>query len=372
VTVRLEALRKIARVGRPSRCGLAVVAAVALGIVLSGCGSSSKSAAKHEKKSLAGKQATFVIFDTGQQSQFSNAFVDPVVRRTGLKVAFDAPTDYAKLQAQVQAKNVSWTVLEADPWWALGNCGTLIQRISVPVPGSPPKFPSGACGTPGDTFAFIVAYNGKSFRAHPPQGWKDFFDVKRFPGKRAVWGSYALNGALEGALLADGVPPNQLYPLDVERALGKLRSIKKDLVFYDQPGQAVQMMQAGTVAMAVVPSTQGYDQTQQGGSFKPIWNQALLSWDAYIVPVGANRAVARALLTQIASASGQATLAQAGAYGVTNPNARPKLSQAQEAWNPSGEVGGKRNEDQTIPFGQSYYAAHSNEVIQKWTNFVSG
>src|SRR5262245_14202723 len=90
---------------------------------VSACGSSSKSSSTTSTgaQSLAGKQATFVIFDTGQQSQFSKAFVRPVEDRTGLKVAFDAPTDYAKLQAQVQAKNVNWTVIEADPWWALGN-----------------------------------------------------------------------------------------------------------------------------------------------------------------------------------------------------------------------------------------------------------
>jgi putative spermidine/putrescine transport system substrate-binding protein len=321
---------------------------------------------------LNGKTATFVIFDTGQKSQFSEAFTDPVAKRTGLRVVFDAPTDYAKLQAQVEAKNVTWTVAEADPWWALGHCGKLIQKLKVTVPGSPPRFPSGACGTPGDTFAFVLAYDGKRFGSDPPRGWKDFFDLQKYPGKRAVWGSYALNGALEGALLADGVPPSRLYPLDIDRALNKLQTIKSDIVFYDQPGQAVQMMQASSVAMAVIPSAQGYDQEQQGGSFDPVWNQALLSWDAYIVPIGADRSAARALLEQIASASGQATLAENLAYGVTNPDAKPKLSKAQKRWNPSGEIDGKSNEAQTVPFGQSWYANHANEVIQKWTNFVSG
>lgn len=352
---------------RAATAATVILAATAL----AACGSSSSSSSSGSG-SLKGKQATFVIFDTGQQEQFAKAFVDPVEAKTGLDVTFDAPTDYAKLQAQVQSGSVTWTTLEADPWWAEGHCGKLIERINVKVPGSPPNFPSGPCGTPGDTFAFIDAYNSDQFKSNPPSSWADFFNTSKYPGKRAIWGSYALNGALEGALLADGVSPSDLYPLDVNRALDKLATIKSDLVFYDQPGQAVQMMESGDVAFAIVPSTQGYDQAQAGGSFKPIWNQALLSWDSYIVPKGADTAAAKALLNQIAKPEAQATLAEQGSYGVTNPNAKPKLNGKQLEWSPSGSIGGKSNQSEAIPFGQSYYAKHSDQVIQAWTNFVSG
>lgn len=349
----------------------AVATACVTAVCITACGSSSDNNSG-SSGSLNGKSATLTIFDTTQEDQFNNGFVDPVEAKTGLKVAYDAPTDYAKLQAQAQSGNASWTVVEADPWWTEGNCGKLIQKLTVKPENAPAEFDSGPCGLPGDTWAFMYMYNGKQFGSNPPSGWKDFFNTTKFPGKRAVWGSYALNGVLEGALLADGVPPDQLYPLDVNRALKKLSTIKDDLVYYDQAGQAVQMMQSGSAAMVAASTSQGYDQAQQGGSFKPVWNQALLSWDAYIVPNGADTQAANALLKQIASADGQAKFAETGGNGVVNTAAKPKQSALQNEWSPSGSIGGKSNEGQTIPFGNKYYSTHSDQVIQDWTNFVSG
>ena len=57
-----------------------------------------------------------------------------------------------------------------------------------------------------------------------PLSWADFWNVKDFPGKRALpdYASYAL----PLALLADGVKPENLYPLDVDRAFASLQKIK--------------------------------------------------------------------------------------------------------------------------------------------------
>jgi putative spermidine/putrescine transport system substrate-binding protein len=353
------------------------VCALTLAVGAAACGGSGKSGSNSGTTttsggSLKGKTLTFTIFDTTQEPQFNRAWVKPLEAQTGVKIAYDAPTDYAKLQAQVQNHNVSWDVIEADPWWTEGNCGTLLQPITVTVPNLPSTLSSGRCGLSGDTWAFLYMYNGKQFKTNPPTTWNDFFDTTKYPGKRAVWGSYALNGVLEGALLADGVSPDHLYPLDVKRAINKLKTIKSSLVFYDQAGQAVQMMESGNAAMVAATTSQGYNQAEAGGSFKPVWNQALLSWDAYIVPKGADMATASALLKKIASAEGQSVFAATGGNGVTNPAAKPKQSVLQQVWSPSGSIDGKSNQAQTIPFGQSYYAKNSNSVIQAWTAFVSG
>ena len=68
-----------------------------------------------------------------------------------------------------------------------------------------------------------------SSRTTPPQSWADFFDTEKFPGKRAL--RKGPRQALEFALMADGVPLDQIYatlatPEGVDRAFKKLDSIR--------------------------------------------------------------------------------------------------------------------------------------------------
>ena len=58
-----------------------------------------------------------------------------------------------------------------------------------------------------------------------PSSWADFWDVKKFPGNRSLCLSDSPR-TLIFALLADGVPRDQLYPLDIDRAFKKLDQIK--------------------------------------------------------------------------------------------------------------------------------------------------
>ena len=67
-------------------------------------------------------------------------------------------------------------------------------------------------------YSMALAYNTEATGGVAPTGWADFFDLEKFPGKRGVM-DYSVGGIFEIALLADGVPPDQLYPLDLDRAI---------------------------------------------------------------------------------------------------------------------------------------------------------
>ena len=74
-------------------------------------------------------------------------------------------------------------------------------------------------------WSYNLAYNTKTFPAgRRPTTWADLFDTRKFPGKRTMLDQPTAN--LEAALMADGVAPSDLYPLDVERALRKIDTIK--------------------------------------------------------------------------------------------------------------------------------------------------
>lgn len=97
-------------------------------------------------------------------------------------------------------------------------------------------------------YSTLLAYNTKKFPNGGPKTWADFWDVKKFPGKRALR-NYA-RPTLEIALLADGVPSDKLYPLDVERAYKKLEEIKPNVaVWWTSGAQSHQLLLDGEVDM---------------------------------------------------------------------------------------------------------------------------
>jgi putative spermidine/putrescine transport system substrate-binding protein len=83
-------------------------------------------------------------------------------------------------------------------------------------------------------WASAMAYRTDAFKTGGPQSWADFWDTGAFPGKRALQDNTADVPELEFALLADGVPVDQLYPLDVDRAFRVMDRIKSSVVkFWD-------------------------------------------------------------------------------------------------------------------------------------------
>jgi spermidine/putrescine-binding protein len=71
------------------------------------------------------------------------------------------------------------------------------------------------CAIPVLEYAFTIGYNTEVFADDHPTSWAEFFDTEKFPGKRGFW-KYATGAMFEAALLADGVAPEDLYPLDID------------------------------------------------------------------------------------------------------------------------------------------------------------
>ena len=58
-----------------------------------------------------------------------------------------------------------------------------------------------------------------------------------------------IQGQLEAVLLADGVKPEEIYPLDVDRAFKKLEPLLPNLIFWDAGAQSQQLFRDGEVVM---------------------------------------------------------------------------------------------------------------------------
>ncbi len=97
----------------------------------------------------------------------------------------------------------------------------------------------------------------------------------------------SIPGVPEGALLADGVAPDAVYPIDLDRALKKMNSIRKDTIFWTTGAQSQQLIESGQVDMALVWSGRAYSAVKNEAPFAPMWTQWMPEADTIAVPVGA-------------------------------------------------------------------------------------
>ena len=361
------------------RVGTALVTAAAVA-VLAACGgndssssSSATTATSGSSPNLSGKTAVMQTFGGDIDKAIKAHYTDPVDQATGLQTTIGNPTDYAKLTTQVKTQNVEWTTVQGDAFFSLANCGKLLESMKGKVDTSEidPKYLTDDCSIPGETYFYLPMYDANKFKSAPPSSWADFFDTKKYPGKRGVFGAYVFNGMLEGALIADGVPPDQLYPLDVERARKKIGSIKGDIKFYDSLAQATQLMESGEVAMIVDIPADGVKANQNGANFKPMWNQPMESWDAYFAPKGTNTEAAAALLQRVSTAEAQGGVASdSPTNGVTTKEnlAKAPTDPMVKEFSPNVDDHAKT----AIVLDQAWWAKNLDEVTTKWTDFVGG
>ncbi|MFB7455945.1 ABC transporter substrate-binding protein [Streptomyces sp. NPDC056188] len=316
-----------------------------------------------------GKELTFTSWGGGYQDAQESAVVTPWAKARGVDVLSDGPTDYSKLQAQVESGKTAWDVVTLEPFWAISHCGTLLDRIKgeVDTSGLPSEAVSD-CGIPFDVLSYVLVYDSSKFGDHPPTSWKDFFDTKKYPGKRGVW-NYAAGGQLEAAALADGVPMDHLYPLDVPRALKKLDTIRKDIAFFDTGAQQVQQMQSKEVVMSVAWSGRALDAVRTGAPFEPVWNGNLRMVDSLAVPKGsAHRDEAVDFIKYAVDTKAQKAFVQKYSYGPVNAAAKPELDATAEKFLPT--AAGHLSQGRYID--QNWWAKNFDTVSGEWTKWATG
>jgi putative spermidine/putrescine transport system substrate-binding protein len=168
---------------------------------------------------------------------------------------------------------------------------------------------------------YAQGYLPETFPDGGPQTWADFWDTEKFPGKRAVPGEY-FDFMLEAALLADGVSPEDLYPLDLDRAFAKLDELKPEMVFYTEYPQVQQLLTSGGAAVAFAPNGL-YAGLKNGGVDVTVsWDQAFVEANPFVVPVKApNPDATFALAEYMADPERQAEFAKRTNYGPASSEA---------------------------------------------------
>ena len=179
-------------------------------------------------------------------------------------------------------------------------------------------------------WASVMAYRTDAFNGRTLSTWADFWDTKTFPGGRALQHVDADLPELEFALLADGVPMDRLYPLDVDRAFRKLDEIKGSVrKFWDTGALPGVLLGRNEVVASSVWNGRLDDLIKQGQPLAYQWNGARRQSNGWAIPKGASNADAAYQLIDFSLRPDvQAHYAEIYPMGPVVPGAYQKLSGA--------------------------------------------
>lgn len=297
---------------------------------------------------------------TTQQAQQKH-WAKPFAAASGINVAMDGPTDYGKFKAMVESGNVNWDVVDVEGDFAYKAAKDgLLETIDLSkLKGLDPRFASpNSVGS--FYYSFVLGYNKSTFKGTAPSSWADLFDLKRFPGKRTLY-KWSAPGVLEIALLADGVPANKLYPLDVDRAFKKLDTIKSQIVWWSGGAQSQQLLASGEAPIGMFWNGRVNALQQSKAPVGMSWKQNLTAADMLVIPKGSkNKEAAMKFLAYATGPEAQAKFASETGYAPINLQAKSKMSPEAVKALPDQYGASQINLD------MRYWAEHRDEIAKRW------
>ncbi len=246
------------------------------------------------------EELTVVSWGGAYTASQVEAYQKPWIAKTGNTiVSEDYSGGLAEVKAQVEAGNVSWDVVDVELSDAIRGCdeGLLEPIDSSILPPAPDGTPAvddfipnalSECAVANIVWSTIFAYD--TTKMSGVNSIDDFFNLADFPGKRGLRKGPKAN--LEMALMADGVPADQVYdvlstPEGVDRAFAKLDTIKNDVVWWEAGAQPPQLLADGEVAMTTAYNGRIFNAAAaEGKPFAIVWDGQILDFDLWVIPKG--------------------------------------------------------------------------------------
>jgi putative spermidine/putrescine transport system substrate-binding protein len=251
---------------------------------------------------LSAESLTVVSWGGAYTRSQVKAYHEPFTKKTGIKInSEDYNGGIAQIKAQVESGNIKWDLVDLEPGDAARGCdeGLLVEidpTALSPAPDGTPAtedFLEGTimpCAIASIVWSTVYAYDDTKFPGAKPSSIADFFDTKKFPGKRSLRKSPLVN--LEWALMADGVPNNEIYEVlgteaGVDRAFKKLATIKDSVVWWEAGAQPPQLLADGEVAMASAYNGRLFSAiVKEKKPFVIVWDGQIWAIDTYAIVKG--------------------------------------------------------------------------------------
>jgi len=294
---------------------------------------------------VAAQDLTVATWGGAYEAAQQKAVFAPFTRATGQPVT---PVQYdGSVEAlRDRAASEGWDVIDMldDQARVACDAGLLLTLDArdllgdAALPDFTPQRPT-RCAVPQNVYARVMAYDERAFPGVKPTRIEDFFDTARFPGKRAL--QRGPDGILEWALLAEGVPPEQVYSLlstdrGLRLAFRKLDTIRDDILWWDDPAEPAQMLAEARAVMASGFNGRFFDLAARGvAPVDIVWDGRIIGTEVWAIPTATQSPeAARAFLAFALSPSAMARFSELIPYGPARASAFERIGLSPETGAP--------------------------------------
>jgi putative spermidine/putrescine transport system substrate-binding protein len=325
---------------------------------------------------IAADNITIASWGGAYQESQRQAYFTPFLKEGNKVTEEEHAGEIDKIRAMVESGTVTWDVIDLDTQTALAACAEgILEVVDWNKLGMDrTRFVGGDlqdCAVPTIIYATVIAYN-TTVLMDPPRTIADVFDLKKFPGKRGLQRNPFVN--LEWSLIADGVPPGDVYRVlatadGVERAFKKLGTIKNDIIWWEVGTQPARLLADGEVVMTSAWNNRIYNAiVTEKKPFAILWDQQGFDWDWWSIPKGT--AKLEAAYRFIAFASDPVRMAEQTryiAYGPANKDALPHVDPSIVPYLPTAE----ENMKNALILNPQFWREHGDQLRNRFNTWLA-
>lgn len=317
---------------------------------------------------LAQSQLTVINFGGANGAAQKKAYFEAFEKSGAGKITqVEYNGEQAKIKAMVEAKKVTWDVVEVEGPDVNRGCDEgLFEKIDWSKIGNKADFQPAAvhaCGVGTFVWSTVMAYDADKLKT-VPTSWADFWNTKKIPGKRGMRKGARYN--LEFALMADGVKTADVYKVlatkeGADRAFKKMTELKQSIQFWEAGALPPQFLVAGDVAITTAFSGRIDAAQREGKNLQIGWTGGIYDLDYWAIPKGSpNKELAMKFIAMASSPDEQAEYARNISYGPTNNKALAKLDAKVLALLPTSPA----NSKDALQFNTHFWA-DQGEALEK-------
>jgi len=319
------------------------------------------------------RDLTVVGWGGASQGVHRDVYFEPFTKTTGTAITEDSYNGgLAKIKAMVDTNSVTWDALLVEAPELLRGCENgLFEPLPWDKIGAKSDYIDAAvseCGVGSYVWSIALAYDGDALK-DGPKNWADFWDVKKYEGKRGLRKGAKFN--LEIALMADGVAPADVYEVLMTqegqaRAFAKLDELKPHIQWWEAGAQPPEWLASGDVVMTTAYNGRITNANKEGKNFKITWDGQVYAVDSWAVVKGsANKDKAFDFVAFASQKDNQVKFPVGIPYGVTNKAAINALPADLGAQLPTAEANLKNALKNDTEFWIDF-EAELNERFNAW------
>ena len=322
---------------------------------------------------------------------------DPAAKKLGIPVNWvDYSGGLSEITAQKEAGAITWDIIDVYAMDTINGCDEGLFRefdfdndfgpgadgvkatddFFAPMPSK--------CAVGNILYTWNYAYHNDKVGKKKPKTIKDFFNTKKFPGKRGIYKNPVSN--LEIALAADGIKPGKggakIYEAlntekGVQRALDKIAALCNDpkggCVFWSAGAKPPELLMSGEVVMATGWNGRFFGAQMSGAPLTQVWDGQGLDYQYMVVVKGGpNEADAMKVIKEMMSTEGLAGSAKHIAYAPFRKSSLAVIA-AGEPWYNDGKTNmlpqmpsAKANTKNYFLVDAVYWADNGTELGEKF------